>query len=477
MGDPGNAALDLQRLMAADAWLALYHSMPGWMRDVAASVRGWQLERWRYGAETERLVEEAQERENWTPDQWKAWQEERLARLLNRAARQVPYYRALWAERRIRGDAASWERLENWPVLEKEELRRQPDAFVAEDCDRRRMHESHTSGTSGTPLKLWQSRRALRAWYALFEARWRRWHGVSRRDRWAILGGQLVTPVEQRKPPFWVHNWPMRQLYLSSCHLAADLAPHYVNEIRRFRPAYLWGYSSALYALALEWRRLAVRDVRFRVVLTNAEPLFAHQREAMETAFDAPVRETYGMSEMAAAAGECEEGRMHWFPDAGVVEILNAGPDGAGDVVATGLLNEDMPLIRYRVGDRVKPAPEDARCACGRGLPLLDRIEGRLEDVIVTPDGRRVGRMDPVFKAELSIREAQIVQEALDLVRVRVVPGSEFCARQQEELKQRVRLRLGQEMRVEVERVKEIERGANGKFRAVVSKLEAGQKA
>ena len=462
--------------MAAERWLSLYHQMPAWMRDVAASARGWQLERWRYGAETERLVEEALERESWTAERWKEWQEERLARLLDRAARQVPYYRAMWAERRVRGDAGGWERLENWPVLDKEQVRRQPEAFLAEDCDPGRMLETHTSGTSGTPLKLWQSRRTLREWYALFEARWRRWHGVSRRDRWAMLGGQLVTPVEQRKPPFWVHNWPMRQLYLSSYHLSPEFAPFYVEELRRFRPAYLWGYSSALYTLAQECRRLGVKDLRYRVVLTNAEPLFGFQREAMEEAFDAPVRETYGMSEMAAAAGECEEGRLHWFPDAGVAEVVETDSSGAGDLVATGLINADMPLIRYRVGDRVRAAPEGALCECGRGLPLLERIEGRLDDVIVTPDGRRVGRMDPVFKADLSIREAQIVQEELDLVRVRVVPGAEFGARQEEELKRRVRLRLGEGVRVEVERVKEIERTANGKFRAVVSKVSSGRK-
>jgi phenylacetate-CoA ligase len=462
--------------MAAEGWLSLYHRSPAWMWDVAASVRGWQLERWRCGAETERLVEEALERESWTAERWKAWQEEKLARLLDRAAKMVPYYRAMWAERRVRGDAGSWERLENWPVLEKEEVRRQPEAFVAEDCQRERMLKSHTSGTSGTPLKLWQSRRALRQWYALFEARWRRWHGVSRADRWAIFGGQLVAPVERRKPPFWVHNWPMRQLYCSSYHLSPEFVPYYVEELRRFRPVYLWGYSSALYTLARECLRLGVKDLRYRVVLTNAEPLYGFQREAMEEAFDAPVRETYGMSEMAAAAGECEEGRMHWFPDAGVVEVTGEGAGGAGELVVTGLVNEDMPLIRYRVGDRVKPAAEGAECECGRRLPLLERIEGRVDDVIVTPDGRRVGRMDPVFKADLAIREAQIVQEELDLVRVRVVPGAEFGARQEEELKRRIWQRLGEGMRVEVERVKEIERGAGGKFRAVISKVAGEQR-
>ncbi len=457
--------------MGLHPWLRLYHLMPAKAGDWIASLRGWNLQRWRYGPETDRLVAEAHEREAWTADQWRRWQEERLARLLHRAARHVPYYRALWAERRARGDQSSFERLENWPLLDKHAVREHPEAFLAEDCNRRRMFEAHTSGTTGTPLLLWQSRETLRAWYALFEARWRGWHGVSRHDRWAILGGQLVVPVSRKKPPFWVHNWPMHQLYLSSYHLAPELVPDYVEEIQRFRPAYLWGYSSALYTLAEECRRLGVRDLRFRVILTNAEPLYDYQRSVIEDAFQTPVRETYGMTEMAAAAGECEQGHLHWFPDAGFVEILNQDSDGVGEVVATGLINQDMPLIRYRVGDCARPAPEGDLCPCGRKLPLLQQIEGRLDDVIITPDGRRIGRMDPVFTADLPILEAQIVQDSLDYIRLRVVPDREFSSRHEEILRHLIRERLGDGMRVEIERVQRIERGPNGKFRAVVSRV------
>lgn len=461
--------------MAADSWLAIYHRLPPPLLNIVATLRGWQLQRLRYGPETGQLVEEALERDHWTPERWKSWQEERLARLLHRAATKVPYYRRLWGERRARGDQSSWERLENWPILEKEVVRQNPEAFLAEDCNPRDMYPTHTSGTSGTPLRLWQSRKTLRAWYALCEARWRRWHGVGLSDRWAILGGQLVVPVSRKKPPYWVRNWGMRQVYLSSYHLSPESVPSYAQAIRRFQPAYLYGYSSALFTLAYECARQGVGDLQFKVVLTNAEPVFEYQRVVIQQAFRSPVRETYGMSEMAAAAGECDHGRMHWFPDAGVVEVIQPEGDGAGDLIATGLVNEDMPLIRYRVGDRVKPAAAGQVCACGRTLPLLERIEGRLDDVIVTPDGRRVGRLDPVFKADLSIREAQIVQEELDFVRVRVVPDAEFGARQEEELKQRLRLRLGEGIRVEIERVKEIERTANGKFRAVISRVAEGR--
>src|SRR5438132_661958 len=178
--------------------------MPAATRSIVASLRGLYLRSWRYGSDAEELVAAAHERERWSAETWRSWQEERLAYVLERAATRVPFYRNQWTARRRRGDRASWELLENWPVLEKDAIRRNPRAFVADDCDVRRMFHEHTSGTSGTPLEVWWSRSTVRAWYALFEARWRRWYGVTRHDRWAILGGQLVTPVGQADPPFWV---------------------------------------------------------------------------------------------------------------------------------------------------------------------------------------------------------------------------------------------------------------------------------
>ena len=106
-----------------------------------------------------------------------------------------------------------------WPVLSKQELRAGPRQFVSEDAWSERLRLEQTSGTSGTPLQLWQTREASREWYALMEARWRGWYGVSRKDRWAILGGQLVAPVQQKAPPFWVWNRGLNQLYMSSYHL------------------------------------------------------------------------------------------------------------------------------------------------------------------------------------------------------------------------------------------------------------------
>lgn len=461
--------------------LSLYHRLPTPARNAAAAMRGLYLRSWRYGPDTDQMADEAIARECWSLEQWAAWRSERLALLLERAATRVPYYRAQWEVRRRAGDRASWELLENWPILEKETVRRIGIGLLADDCDARRMFHEHTSGTTGTSLDLWWSRRTVRSWYALFEARWRRWYGVSRHDRWAIIGGQLVTPVARRTPPFWVWNPALRQLYLSAYHLAPDLIPSYLDAMRRYRVRHLFGYSSALHALALGTGAAGAADLGLAVVTTNAEPLFPYQREAITAAFGCPVRETYGMAEIVTAASECAAGRLHEWPEVGIVECT-AGVSGFGeesrvaDLVCTGLLNDDMPLVRYRVGDRGAWDSDPAPCECGRTLPRIARLDGRADDTLFTRDGRAVGRMDPVFKSRSPVREAQIVQEALDRIRLRLVPADGYTSADGAAIAGRIRDRLGN-VTVTIDEVAEIPRTSNGKLRAVICDLPESERA
>lgn len=454
--------------------LKIYHSLPPSSRTLVASLRGYYLNWCRYDRQTDKLVEEALERDSWTDAQWNNWQSERLAHILHRAATEVPYYREKWAERRRKGDTSSWEVLKNWPILEKADLRARSKEFLADGCSRSRMYHEHTSGTTGTPLDLWFTRQSVKQWYALFEARCRNWYGLSRKDRWAILGGRLVTPVSQAKPPFWVWNRGMNQLYMSSYHLSPQMTAYYIEALAKYRIKYILGYPSAIYSLALAVDRSKIKDLHIEMAITNAEPLYEHQREAISQVFDCPVRETYGMAEIAGAASECEHGRMHIWPDTGIIETESGEANGAppSDLICTGLINEDMPLIRYRVGDRGRLSND--RCDCGRNLPLMKSIEGRSDDVLYTADGRSVGRLDPVFKGGLPILEAQIIQESLVKVNVKYVRANGFEAKALEALADRVRERLG-DMEVAFEEMPEIPRTKNGKFRAVICNLPPKQ--
>jgi phenylacetate-CoA ligase len=455
---------------------AAYRRLPPQTYDIAASAYGWYLNRWRYGPETEGLVEAALHRENWAPDRWSSYQDERLAEILHRAATRVPYYRAQWQARRARGDDASWEDLASWPVLQKDALRTQPESFVADDTRLSGLFRLNTSGSSGTPITTWRSRATMRAWYALFEARTRRWYGVDRSMPWAMLGGQLVVPAARTTPPFWVWNSGLRQLYMSTMHLSEANVGAYLDALRRHEVRYLYGYASSLYWLAEMARQRGLEAPQLLVAISNAEPFHPHQRDCVADVFRCRVRDTYGMSEIVAAATECESREMHLWPEVGIVEVLDdacderVSPPAVGRLVCTGLLNVDMPLVRYEVGDRGALAPATHEPGqCGRRLPQLVTIEGRTNDNLVTADGRRIFWINPVFY-ELPVREAQVVQESTEVIRVRVVPEEGFDDSVAMTITDRLRERLG-EVRVEVERVPAIERGPSGKFQAVINRV------
>lgn len=452
--------------------LRAYHALPYPLKRWVVGLHGLRLQRERYGPETGRLISEARVIENWDPVAISRWQEARIEEILERAGAAVPFYRESWgspATQLGRNDLGSW------PILRKEEVRSHPAGFVAEDAAPSEGHEIHTSGSTGTPITVRVGTQAIRRWYALFEARWCGWHGVGRDDRWAIVGGRLVTRPGRKRPPYWVWNRPMHQLYLSAYHLAPSTVADYVGAMRRHQVAYLLGYPSAMFELAREALERGVACPTLRVVISNAEPLLPEQRSVIGRAFGCPVRDTYGMAEMVAAAGECEHGTMHLWPEVGYVEVLDDRdrPVPAGEVgrlVCTGLLNDVMPLIRYEVGDRGSLAPSGERCPCGRSLPILKSVEGRLDDVVTTPDGRRVGRLDTVFKTDLPIRFAQIVQDAEDRLVVRVVPAPGFNGTAGKEIKRRLRDRVGH-MQIDLQEVSDIPRGPSGKRRGVISRL------
>jgi phenylacetate-CoA ligase len=444
------------------------------------TLQGYRLSALRYGAKCDLLADEALEREAWSPARWKTWQDEWLGHILQRAAASVPYYREQWAERRRLGDAASPNDVEDWPILKKGPLRQNPMAFLADGSWRRKMYSDHTSGTTGTPIHLRRSRDSVRAWYALSEARWRRWYGLTRYDRWANIGGRLVTPIVQRRPPFWMWNAPMHQLYMSSYHLAGDLIPLYFDALEKYRVKYILGYTSSLHSLAVAAKEQN-RRLRMEMVLTDSEPLYVHQRELISEVFQCPVRETYGMAEAVVAASECAAGKLHLWPEAGVIEVLDWDSDRpvpagtTGRIVATGLLNPDMPLIRYETGDSGAVDPYDGQCECGRTLPRLLYVEGRNDDVLWTKDGRPIGRLAPVFRGWLHIKEAQIVQQSLSRVVVRLVPATGYSEADERNITRELKDRLG-DVTVDFETLDVIPREPNGKFRAVVCLLSGQEK-
>jgi phenylacetate-CoA ligase len=250
--------------------------------------------------------------------------------------------------------------------------------------------------------------------------------------------------------------------------------PAYVQAVHDTPARYAQGYPSALHlvarAMLAEGRPLP--RGRLVAVFTSSESLLEFQRDVIAEAFGAPVRDHYACSELAVSMGACAHDRLHVDMEYCIVEVEAAEETAEwvrGPLLVTGLGNEALPFLRYRIGDVGTRAKTP--CPCGRPGDTFLSIEGRIEDYVATPDGRLIGRLDHVFKQQTSVAEAQIVQDRPDRIRVFVVPSPDWRDASEALLVQEIRKRLGDEISISVEPTIAIPREPNGKFRAVKSYL------
>jgi phenylacetate-CoA ligase len=449
-------------------WDGLYQKAPVWAQHGMVSAYGIYWHWLRFGGCYEESLGEYLQREHWTVDQWSGWQRERMKDLLSDASRDVDYYRQEWSNSEKKAAMAG--RLEDLPILEKDRLRSDPYSFLKPGI--RRPLAFHTSGSTGTPItSLWTSRE-IRQSMAVREARSARWAGASFKLPRATFSGRMIVPDQSSNGPYYRFNVVENQAYFSPFHLRSDTARHYVSAIGRHKIQWLTGYAVSYFLLAqfILDQRLVVPPLK--AVVTTSEKVTDEMRGVMEKAFGCKVYEEYSTVENVLFASECEQRRLHMSPDIGVVEILR--PDGtpcepgeAGEVVATGLMRQSQPLIRYRLGDLA--SWDESPCPCGRAMPVIKEVVGRIEDVVIGPDGRQLVRFHGVFVDQPCVREGQIIQETLDRIRVRIVPSCGFGEADVADIIHRVQQRLGAQIEVVVEQVSEIPRTKSGKFQAVVS--------
>jgi phenylacetate-CoA ligase len=453
----------------------VYGSSPVWAQDLLLSAYGWKLSRSRYGGIFHRHLEFLRQSEWYSRGEVQDLQARELSRLLEHAGRNVPWYRRIFAERGVTAGQVDPDNLGRMlPALGKDEVRANAQALVADSLDGSRLHTINTSGTTGTPLSIKTSHEALQKNYAFFE-RFLRTAGVASRQRSVTFAGRMLLPATQKGPPYWRRNRAMSTLLCSSYHISEATVEAYLGGIARFDPVFIDAYPSAVYALAQHLVDCGDRfRIRPRAIVTSSETLLAHQRALIEQAFGCRVFDQYGSAEMAACVTQCEHGSYHVNPEYGIVEIIGddgrpAAPGETGEIVCTGFLNHAMPMIRYRIGDSA--VASDRSCSCGRAWPVLEALVGRVDDEIVTVDGRRVGRLDPLFKGLDGIKETQIVQVAPDRIVVNIVPDEDYAPEVGRSLANALKMRVGHDMDVELRFLDRIPRTSSGKFRAVVSQL------
>ncbi len=452
----------------------IYFIAPIFIQNAMVSLYGLKLYRERYIGGHDRYLSALSQSQWMTSDQIKGLVNQKFVEIAQHAINSVPFYQKLVSAgkldpRKIR----SIEDLKRFPIITKEELRESPEAFLSNRISKRQLIVVNTSGTTGKTLKIYIDKESRRYAYAFF-TRFKGWAGIEKNKKNVTFAGRIFIKPDQKKPPFYRSNYIMKNYLFSSYHISRETIADYVQAIKKIDPHFIDSYPSSIYSIAKFMQDNQMRGNSPQAIITSSETLFDHQREVIEDVFGCKVYDQYGSAEQVAFVSQCEFGEYHIHPEFGVVEFLNrqgepAKPGEEADLICTGFTNRAMPLFRYDIGD--SGVASDRTCRCGRHFPIIEKIIGRTDDVIIGRDGKRLQRLDPVFKGLTSIKEAQIVQETIDHIVLKIIPGSNYRPSDSDVIVKELKKRISTDLVVDVNIVKTIERTRAGKFRAVISKV------
>ena len=395
--------------------------------------------------------------------------EARLRQVLRSASR-MPYGRRVGAG----------EQIADWPLLESASVRDDPAAFRS--GSRFWNVPAATGGTTGVPVRLVRSPRSIAIEQASID-RLLRASGIEpARAHVAVLRGDNVKPVDDRKPPFWTFTQGGRRMVMSSNHLNAASVADYAKALREFGADYWWLYPTSLEALC---RLTAEQGIALRapLVLTSSEVLSPAVRELATRTLGSAVLDYYGQAERVCFAYSLSPGEYRFLPGYGFVELVAREVETEHElfeIVGTPLWNPAMALVRYRTGDLIRlprgtgAAEREALCL---GLQTFAGVLGRDADILIAPDGTRLTGIDHFQRGVDRVARIQVIQESLDRVRILVLPRPGYRGDDRDALLRNIRAKLPSTMRVEIEQVTELERTPLGKTPFVIRRPAAGPKA
>lgn len=455
----------------------IYNNSPVWLQNVLVSAYGMQWKKRRFGGVFPEAYKAAKERENFTADQWQQYNEVQLQKLLLYAFEHVPFYKESFLTNGATAESIKKitpQTIAQLPILSKELLRKYGTTTLLADNKEKHGEFFASSGSTGTPTQILFSHAMHQRWMAIFEARVRNWAGVNSFEPRGMIGGRRVLPDADNKPPFYRYNFFEKQVYFSAYHISKQNATDYLHGMQKHHVHYMTGYAMSNFFLARFFKELNIEAPQLKAVITSSEKLTDEMRQIFADVYHCKTFDGWSGVEACGLITECEYGSLHISPDAGLLEVLDDNMQPVsfgipGTVYCTGFLNYDQPLIRYNIGDKIILSSK--QCSCGRHMPVVQEILGRVEDVIVGKDGRQMVRFHSVFNSLHSIKQAQVIQETTDTILVKIVADGKADAKEKETIKQRIISQLG-DMQIAIEEVPIIPLNSNGKFQAVVSKLK-----
>lgn len=418
----------------------------------------------------------------WLPcEQIERLQTKSLRVLLKHAYETVPYYRKIFRERGLKpSDMKSVDDLAKLPILTKADIRKNFRDLVSPSFPRNKLIPYKTGGT-GNPIQFYVTKEQL-SWEVAAEYRAYGWANYRLGDRCFMFWGSPIDKSKYQSVIGHLTKTLERISFADTYFISDEVLSRFAYLLGRFNPEIIRGYATSVYMVAKYLLEKGIDYVRPKAVITSAETLFDSNRKVIEEAFGCSVFDHYGSREIGALATECEEhSGYHISAENVVFEFVREGEHvAAGEksmILVTSLRNFGMPFIRYEIGDVGIPSNEE--CNCGRGLPLISSIEGRMADFMAVYDKRKgcvvpVGPVYPLVELasmHVPLESYRVIQEELNRVVIKAVKGRGYSQKHTDFLVEYMHKFLGDNVMVEVEFMDYIPPLPSGKRSQVISKV------
>jgi len=407
-----------------------------------------------------------------------AYQWSKLLKLLSHAYANVPYYREVFDRVGAKpADIRTSRDFQQLPILTKSEINRHRELLKATNYRPKLLIADYTGGSTGQPLTFFRDRRFTGANYA-HQVRNLSWCGVKPGDPHVYLWGSQFDTTFQKRFQNRVRSLLLNESWFDAFRLTEKEMSSIVARLRLIRPRVVSGYASALRTFA---RYVQHRGIELVVpgVISTAELLTEETRRLLRDVFHCEVFDRFGSREVGNSAHECgAHSGLHINAEHVLVEFVDSNGvpvefDEQGEILYTNLDNFAFPLIRYRVGDL--GVPTDLTCPCGRGLPMMKVVQGRISDMIETPNGVKIHGefFSHLFYGWDEVQEFQVRQDEPSDIKIKLVlrNGGVLPQNLRETFIAKIHQFSGPELKVKFEVVREIPRGVSGKHHFIISTL------
>lgn len=402
--------------------------------------------------------------QKFSSDELLSWQNQQLRKLLIQAGTNVPYYRSLF--RQIGFDPHKFragEELQKLPLLDKETVRLNSKALMADNAKKYGITWDSTSGSTGTPLHFVLSNKVQAAKIAAL-LRSYSWAGYKPGKKMFSLQSYYF------KDRDYIINKFYNVMRFDSNRLNRESSINVMQKIFAFKPEFFMGFPFDIMMMAQLNLDAGKEIYHPKAIITYGETLSAYRRATLEKLYKCKIYNFHSLHECSAMISQCEEGNLHLIDDFAYHELQS--DNGVTKLVGTSYYNYAMPLIRYDIKDLIIPAESNYTCSCGKAFPLIRDIQGKACDYLETPDGRFLGAVmsHSIDKAK-GVVCSQCVQHRIEEIEVNIITDRSFDSYSETELIFGLRKRVGPEVRIKVNRVEELEKRPSGKTPFIISYL------